>query len=204
MSTILDFLYEKITRHNISVTYLSYDIWSFHDGWSEIFSSCHLCQLAKNHWCLNLCPHHWGLMWHEVQTIPCIYQPAACDRNWMRANGVLVGGVISLFVLILSLDWFVMALLYHISHRVPGPTQIENPVPVEISGMKPDFSGHLYKVTCLAWCFIQYGSVAEIDVVTHFRFVFCHCWFLWLGQAYEPHMSLTCLWLSSQTVYFPN
>jgi hypothetical protein len=62
----------------------------------------------------------------------------------MQAAGVLMGGVMSLFVLVLSLDWFVLALLYHISHQVPALTQIETPVPVEVSGVDPDFSGPLY------------------------------------------------------------
>jgi hypothetical protein len=49
-----------------------------------------------------------------------------------------------LFVLVLSLDWFVLALLYHISHRVPGLTQTETPVPIEVSRVGPDFSNRLH------------------------------------------------------------
>jgi hypothetical protein len=63
-----------------------------------------------------------------------ICQHVACDRSWAQANGILVGGIKSLLVLVLSPDWFVSVLLYHISHRVPGPTEIETPVPIGVSG----------------------------------------------------------------------
>jgi hypothetical protein len=47
-------------------------------------------------------------------------------------------------VKVLFLDWIVSSLLYYISQQVPGPTEIESPVPVEVSGVKPDLSGLLY------------------------------------------------------------
>jgi hypothetical protein len=52
---------------------------------------------------------------------------------------VLVGRV-SLFVLVLSPDLFISVLVYRISHRVPGLTEIETPVPVEVSGVPPDLN----------------------------------------------------------------
>jgi hypothetical protein len=89
----------------------------------------------------HTCPHHQGLMWHKIETVPYIYQPVARNRNWARASGMLVGGVISLFVLVLFLSWVSSVLLYHISHRMPGPTEIETPVPIEACGVEPNLNG---------------------------------------------------------------
>jgi hypothetical protein len=56
------------------------------------------CQVVKNCWHFrdHPCYHHQGLMWHKIQTVLSVYQPADRDRSWAQANGVLVGGVISL------------------------------------------------------------------------------------------------------------
>jgi hypothetical protein len=68
----------------------------------------------------------------------------AHDQNGTRANGMLVGRVINLFVLVLSPDWFVLVLLYYISHWVPGQNKTEASVPIEVSGVEPDLDGLLY------------------------------------------------------------
>jgi hypothetical protein len=66
-------------------------------------------------------------------------------------------------------------LLYYISHWPPGPTEIETPAPAEVAGVEPDLSDLLCRLVHVAWCFIQYGDIAELDVVAHFKFMFCHC-----------------------------
>jgi hypothetical protein len=38
-----------------------------------------------------------------------------------------------------------VAVLYHISHRVPGPAQIQTPMPIEISGVRPNLDSFLYQ-----------------------------------------------------------
>jgi hypothetical protein len=71
--------------------------------------------------------------------------PAARDWSWGRANRVLVGRVISLFVLVLSLDWFILILLYHVSQWVSDPTETETPILAEVYGVEPDLSGSFVK-----------------------------------------------------------
>jgi hypothetical protein len=55
-----------------------------------------------------------------------------------------VGRAVSLFFLVLSPDWFILVLLYHISHQVPGVTETETPIPAEVSEVGPDLTGILY------------------------------------------------------------
>lgn len=47
---------------------------------------------------------------------------------------LVVVGVINLSRFYL---WIVLGIVSYISHRLPGPTEIETPVPIEISGLDP-------------------------------------------------------------------
>jgi hypothetical protein len=62
----------------------------------------------------------------------------------VQAEEMLMGGVISLPVLVLSPDWCFLVLLYHISYQVSELTETETPIPVEVSGVEPDLNGLLY------------------------------------------------------------
>jgi hypothetical protein len=73
-------------------------------------------------------------MWNYIQTFLSIYQPLACDWNWAWTNWELVGRVMSLLGLVLSPDWFISVLFYHISHQVPRLTEIETLDPVKFLG----------------------------------------------------------------------
>jgi hypothetical protein len=55
---------------------------------------------------------------------------------------------------------------FHIGHSVRGPKEIETPISVRISGLKPDLDRCIYQVVYLA---------VEVSVVSCFKSVFCHC-----------------------------
>jgi hypothetical protein len=76
-----------------------------------------------------------------------------------------VGRFMGLLGLVLSLDWCISVLLYHISHQVSGLTKIETSVLVKVSGMQPDLSSCLYQAVHVSRCFILYGGAAEVGTV---------------------------------------
>jgi hypothetical protein len=49
----------------------------------------------------------------------------------------LVGGVLGLFVVVLSLDWCISVLLYDINHQVLGPTEVETPFLLKFLECRP-------------------------------------------------------------------
>jgi hypothetical protein len=67
----------------------------------------------------------------------------------------ILGGIIS---------WCVLVLLYHNSHWIPGPSVIETPVPVEISGVKPDLDSLLYQAVYVSQCNNRSGASYFCDV----------------------------------------
>jgi hypothetical protein len=77
----------------------------------------------------------------------------------MRSTG-LVGRVMSLLHLVLSLEWCISVLLYHISHQVPRLTEIESPDPVK--GAASFQYPSLLSGSC-----IPVRDAAEFDSVPH-------------------------------------
>jgi hypothetical protein len=55
----------------------------------EAYTTHQLHQVVKNYWCFrdHLCPHHQGLTWHRIDTVPLTCEPTASDWNWVWANG---------------------------------------------------------------------------------------------------------------------
>lgn len=126
----------------------------------------------------------------------------------------------SLFVLVLSPHWFLSILLYHISQWIPGPTEIEIPVPTEVSGVEHDLNGNpcslvLYPVQW--YCRIQRCDPFQIYVLPLLISLASPGYIFTLFPPREPHFFFckdcacdicdrSCLpypWISSHGDYSP-
>jgi hypothetical protein len=65
-----------------------------------------------------------------------------------------VGRVMSVLGLDLSLNWCISAVFDYVSHQAPRPTEMETPIPVQVSGVKPDLDRCPYQAIHVSYCFI--------------------------------------------------
>jgi hypothetical protein len=74
-----------------------------------------------------------------------------------------MGGVMSLFGLILPRSWYISVLLDHISDRVPVQMQFETSIPVKVSAVESNADSLLYQAVHV----LRYVEVLLMSILCH-------------------------------------